>query len=191
MDGADMPDMRAAGGSPRTGRGERRVVLGPVVTLGSGPAYTSRPSGERMTASRQHRVGTEPDRGQEAMAAAPRGAGSTRRWLWFLLRVGFAALAFWVAVAEPWDANGDGRITVHEVLLFPVRFIAFPLHVLLSLTPGTVVHWLGLPGAHWPSSAVLAVAVSLPLWGMVLVGGLVAEAWLARASEAGQERNCD
>jgi hypothetical protein len=42
-----------------------------------------------------------------------------------MVRVGFAALAAWVAVTEPWDANGDGRLSIHEVLLFAVRFLAF------------------------------------------------------------------
>ena len=45
----------------------------------------------------------------------------------------------WVAVSEPWDANGDGRLSVHEVLLFAVRFLAFPLHLLLRLTPAPVL----------------------------------------------------
>ena len=126
-------------------------------------------------------------REQGGVAAAPRGAKSSR-WLWFLLRVGFAALAVWVAITEPWDANGDGRISAHEVLLFVVRFLAFPLHLLLSLTPGPVLRSLGLPDAHWPSSAALAVVVSLPLWGVVLIGGLVAEAWLERAARAGRPK---
>ena len=117
----------------------------------------------------------------------PRGAEATR-WLWFMLRVGFAVLAVWVAVSEPWDANGDGRISVHEGLLFVVRFLAFPLHLLLSLTPDLVLHALELPDAHWPSSAVLAVAVSVPLWGVLLIGGLLAEAWLERASDARRTR---
>ena len=111
------------------------------------------------------------------MAAILRGADSTR-WLSFAVWVGFAALAAWVAVSEPWDANGDGRVSVHEALLFGVRFLTFPLHVLLSLTPAPVLHALGLPDAYWPSSAVSAVAVSLPLWGVLLIGGLLAEAWL-------------
>jgi hypothetical protein len=119
------------------------------------------------------------------MAEIPRTINPTHR-LWFMFRVGFALLAVWVAVAEPWDANGDGRISPHEVLLFPVRFLAFPLHVLLSLTPSPVLHALGLPDAYWPSSAVLAVVVSLPLWGLLLIGGLLAEAWLERASTARQ-----
>jgi hypothetical protein len=106
-----------------------------------------------------------------------------------MFRIGFALLAVWVAVAEPWDANGDGRISPHEVLLFPVRFLAFPLHVLLSLTPSPVLRALGLPDAYWPSSAVLAVVISLPLWGIVLIGGLLAEAWLERASDARRARN--
>ena len=111
----------------------------------------------------------------------PRGAGSHHR-LWFGLRIGLVALAAWIAVTEPWDVNGDGRLSVHEALLFVVRFLAFPLHVLLSLTPAPVLHSLGLPDAYWPSSAVAAVLISLPLWGIVLIGGLIAEAWFERAS---------
>ena len=119
----------------------------------------------------------------------PRGVESTR-WLWFVARLGFAALAVWVAMFEPWDVNADGRISPHEALLFAVRFLAFPLHLLLSLTPpAPVLDALGLPpDAHWPSSAVFAVAVSLPLWGILLIGGLLAEAWLERASEARRAR---
>jgi hypothetical protein len=127
--------------------------------------------------------GTGPSHGPERGAVVPRGA-APGRWLWFLIRVGFAALAVWVAVTEPWDANGDGRISAHEVLLFPIRFLAFPLHLLLSITPSPVLRALGLPDSYWPSSAVLAVVVSLPLWGLVLIGGLVAEAWLERAARA-------
>ena len=127
----------------------------------------------------------EPRHGPPARAAG--GAESTR-WLWFAVRVGFAALAAWVAVSEPWDADGDGRVSVHEALLFVVRFLAFPLHLLLSLTPAPVLHFFGLPDAYWPSSAVLAVAVSLPLWGVLLIGGLLAEAWLERASDARRAR---
>jgi hypothetical protein len=121
------------------------------------------------------------------VAVTPRSAESTR-WLWFMSRVGFAVVAVWVAVSEPWDANGDGRVSPHEVLLFPVRFLAFPLHLLLSLTPAPVLQALGLPNAYWPSSAVLAVVVSLPLWGVLLIGGLLAEAWLERASDARRAR---
>ena len=128
----------------------------------------------------------EPRHRPPAMAAG--GAESAHR-LWFAARVGFAALALWVAVSEPWDANADGRVSAHEVLLlFVVRFLAFPLHVLLSLTPAPVLHALGLPDAYWPSSAVVAVAVSLPLWGLVLIGGLLVEAWLERASETRRAR---
>ena len=106
------------------------------------------------------------------------------RWLWFMGRIGFVLVALWVALTEPWDVNGDGLITVREALLFIVRFLAFPLHLLLSLTPASVLHDLGLPNAHWPSSALLAVVVSLPLWGVVLIGGLFLEAWLERSSSA-------
>ena len=117
----------------------------------------------------------------------PRGAEATR-WLWFAARVGFAALAAWVAVSEPWDANRDGRLSVREVLLFAVRFLAFPLHLLLSLTPAPVLHALGLADAYWPSSAVVAVVISLPLWGVLLIGGLFAQAWIERAADARRAR---
>jgi hypothetical protein len=115
------------------------------------------------------------------LTVTPQGVQSNHR-LWFGLRVGVVALATWVAVTEPWDANGDGRVSVHELLLLVVRFLAFPLHVLLSLTPTSVLHLLGLPDAYWPSSALAAVVISLPLWGILLIGGLVAEAWLERTS---------
>jgi hypothetical protein len=121
------------------------------------------------------------------VAVIQRAAKPTNR-LWFMCRVGFAVLAVWVAVTERWDVNSDGRISVHEALLFVVRFLAFPLHVVLSLTPAPVLHALGLPDAYWPSSAVLAVAVSLPLWGVLLIGGLLAEAWLERAADARRAR---
>ncbi len=127
----------------------------------------------------------EPRHGPPARTA---GGADATRWFWFAARVGFAALALWVAISEPWDANGDGRVSVHEVLLFGVRFLAFPLHVLLSLTPAPVLHFLGLPDAYWPSSAVFAVVLSLPLWGVLLIGGLLVEAWLERAAEARRAR---
>ena len=121
------------------------------------------------------------------MAVISRGA-EPAGWLWFTVRIGFALLAMWVAITEPWDANGDGRVSAHEVLLFPVRFLAFPLHLLLSLTPAPMLHALGLPDAYWPSSALLAVALSLPLWGLLLIGGLFVEAWLERGVGARKAR---
>ena len=117
--------------------------------------------------------------------------GQSTRWLWFGVRICFAALAVWVAVTEHWDINGDGRTSFHEALLFGVRFLAFPLHVLLLLTPSPVLHSLGLPDAYWPSSAILAVVISLPLWGILLIGGLVAEAWLDRASSTPKSTRTD
>jgi hypothetical protein len=51
-----------------------------------------------------------------------------------------------------------------------------------------VLHALGLPDANWPSSAVLAVVLSLPLWGLLLIGGLTAEAWLERVLVARRAR---
>ena len=111
-------------------------------------------------------------------------ASPSARWLWFGFRACFAALAVWVAVTERWDIDGDGRTSFTEVLLFVVRFLAFPLHVLLRLTPTSVRHSLGLPDAYWPSSALLAVVIILPLWGLFLIGGLVVEAWLERTSSS-------
>ena len=70
------------------------------------------------------------------------------------------------------------------MLLFVVRFLAFPRHVLLRLTPTSVLRSLGLPDAYWPSSAILEVVISLPLWGIFLIGGLVVEAWLERTSSS-------
>jgi hypothetical protein len=112
-----------------------------------------------------------------------------KHWLWFGFRVGFAALAVWVAVTEHWNINGDGHMTFRELLLLLVRLLAFPLHVLLRLTPTSVLHALGLPDAYWPSSAILAVVISLPLWGILLIGGLFAEAWLDRTSHNRPVRN--
>jgi hypothetical protein len=99
---------------------------------------------------------------------------------WFMLRIAFAAIAVLVAFMEPWDANDDGHISLHEVLLFPVRFLAFPVHLLLRLTPASVLQALDLPVAQWPSSALFAVLISLPLWGLFLIGGLIVEALLER-----------
>ena len=109
--------------------------------------------------------------------------GSTQD-LWFALRLGLVAFALWAAVTERWDINGDGAISIHEILVFFVRFLAFPLHALLSITPASVLHLIGLPDAPWPSSALFAVVVSLPLWGILLIGGLLAEAWLERLLKA-------
>lgn len=97
-----------------------------------------------------------------------------------MIRVSFAIFAVWVAVTEPWDSNGDELISIHELLLLGVRLLAFPLHVLLSLTPSAALHFVGLPDAYWPSSAIIAVVISLPLWGLLLIGGLIMEAWLER-----------
>ena len=133
-------------------------------------------------------MSTPPEEPRPGPPARIAGGAEASRWLWFAARVGFAALALWVALTEVWDANGDGRISVHEALLFVVRFLAFPLHLLLSLTPAPVLHALGLPDTYWPSSAVVAVVVSLPLWGLVLIGGLLVEAWLERASETRRAR---
>ncbi len=100
-----------------------------------------------------------------------------------MLNVGLLTGAVCVVVAEGWDLNRDGALTVHEALLVLVRLLAFPVHVLLQLTPAPVLQLLGLPEAPWPSSAVVAVALSLPLWGLLVCGVLVVEAWLEKAWE--------
>ncbi len=91
-----------------------------------------------------------------------------------------------VVAAEGWDLNRDGAFTVHEALLVLVRLVAFPVHVLLQLTPAPVLQLLGVPDAPWPSSAAVAVALGLPLWGLLVCGVLVAEAWLGMAWDATQ-----
>ena len=103
---------------------------------------------------------------------------NTHHAFWFIIRISFAMFAVWVALTEPWDTNSDGFISIHEILLFGVRLLAFPLHLLLSFTPSAILHLFGLPDAYWPSSALLAIAISLPLWGLLLIGGLMLEAWL-------------
>jgi hypothetical protein len=107
---------------------------------------------------------------------------------WFMIRIGFATLAVWVALSDPWDANGDEFVSIHEMLLLGVRFLAFPLHLLLSLIPSFALHFVGLPDAYWPSSAILAIVISLPLWGLLLIGGLIMEAWLERLSKTPPQR---
>ena len=113
-----------------------------------------------------------------------RGPTEVARWLSCLLNAGLLAGAVCVVVAEGWDLNGDGALTVHEALLVAVRLLAFPVHVLLQLTPAPVLGLLGAPDAPWPSSSAVAVALSLPLWGLLVCGVLVLEAWLGMAWEA-------
>ena len=106
------------------------------------------------------------------------------QWLACLLNAGLLAGAVGVVAAEGLDLDRDGAFTVHESLLVLVRLLAFPVHVLLQLTPAPLLGLLGLPDAPWPSSAAVAVALSLPLWGLLVFGVLVVEAWLGMAWEA-------
>lgn len=99
-------------------------------------------------------------------------------WPACILNVCLLAGAVGVVGAEGWDLNGDGALTVHEALLVLVRLLAFPVHVLLHLSPAPVLQFLGVPEAPWPPSAFVAVALSLPLWGLLVCGGLMVEAWL-------------
>jgi hypothetical protein len=110
------------------------------------------------------------------------------QWLSCLLNAGLLAGAVGVVAAEGLDLNRDGAFTVHEAVLVLVRLLAFPVHVLLQVTPASVLQFLGLPDAPWPSSAALAVALSVPLWGLLVCGVLVVEAWLGMAWEAAQRQ---
>ena len=81
------------------------------------------------------------------MPVIPPAVEATRT-VWFLLSIGFAALAVWGAVTETWASNGDGPISLPEALLFPVRFAALPLHALLGLAAKAVLADLGLTDAY-------------------------------------------
>ncbi len=117
--------------------------------------------------------------------AGDQDTSKAARWLACLLNAGLLAGAVGVVAAEGLDLDRDGAFTVHEALLALVRLLAFPVHVLLQLTPAPVLGLLGLPpAASWPSSAAVAVALSLPLWGLLVCGVLVLEAWLGMAWEA-------
>ncbi len=120
--------------------------------------------------------------------AGDRIRAEAARWLACMLNVGLLTGAVCVVVAEGWDLNGDDVLTIHEALLVLVRLLAFPIHVLLQLTPAPVLQLLGLPEAPWPSSAVVAVALSLPIWGILVCSVLVVEAWLEMAWEAANAR---
>ena len=99
-------------------------------------------------------------------------------WPACILNVCLLAGAVGVVGAEGWDLNGDGARIAREALLVLVRLLAFPVHVLLQLSPAPVLQFLGVPEAPWPSSAFVAVALSLPIWGFLVCGGLMVEAWL-------------
>src|SRR3712207_4378146 len=101
-----------------------------------------------------------------------------------MLNAGLLAGAVGVVAAEGLDLDRDGAFTGHEALLVLVRLLAFPVHVLLQLTPAPVLQLLGVPEAPWPSSAAVAVALSLPLWGVLVCGVLVVGAWLGMPWEA-------
>ena len=115
-----------------------------------------------------------------------RDPSKAAQWLACTLNAGLLAGAVYVVLVEGWDLNRDGALTIHEALLVLVRLLAFPVHVLLQLTPAPVLQLLGLPDAPWPSSAAAAVALSLPRWGLLVFGVLVVEAWLGMAWEAAE-----
>ncbi len=111
------------------------------------------------------------------------------RWLACMLNAGLLASAVYVVLVEGWDLNRDGAFTIHEALLVLVRLLAFPVHVLLQLTPAPALQLLGVPpDAPWPSSAAVAVALGLPLWGLLVCGVLMLEAWLGMAWEEAERR---
>ncbi len=116
--------------------------------------------------------------------AGDRDPSKAAQWLACTLNAGLLAAAVCVVAAEGWDLDRDGAFTVHEALLVLVRLLAFPVHVLLQLAPAPALQLLGVPEAPWPSSAAVAVALSLPLWGILACGVLVVEAWLEMAWEA-------
>ena len=111
------------------------------------------------------------------------------QWLTCAFNAALLAGAVAVVAAEGLDLDRDGAFTAHEAVLVPVRLLAFPVHLLLQLTPAPMLHLLGLPpDAPWPASAAVAVAPGLPLWGVLVLGVLVLEAWLGMAWEAGAGR---
>ncbi|WP_144404491.1 hypothetical protein [Belnapia sp. F-4-1] len=75
-------------------------------------------------------------------------------------------------------------MSLQELALIFVRLLAFPVHVLMQLMPASLLGLFGLPpDAPWPSSALLAVGLSLPLWGIFVIGGLMVEAWMELSAE--------
>ena len=110
------------------------------------------------------------------------------QWLTCLLNAGLLAGAVGAVAAEGLDLDRDGAFTAHEALLVLVRLLAFPVHLLLQATPAPALQFLGVPAAPWPSSAAVAVALGLPLWGVLVCGVLVLEAWLGMAWEAAERR---
>ncbi len=121
-----------------------------------------------------------------AVARTPTEAA---QWLTCGLNAALLAGAVGVVAAEGLDLDRDGAFTAHEALLVLVRLLAFPVHLLLQLTPAPALEFLGLPPhAPWPSSAAVAVALGLPLWGVLVLGVLVLEGWLGMAWEAAARR---
>ena len=116
--------------------------------------------------------------------ARVRNPAEAAQWLACVLNAGLLAGAVGVVAAEGLDLDRDGAFTAHEALLVLVRLLAFPVHVLLQLTPTPVLQFLGVPDAPWPPSAAVAVALSLPLWGLLVCGALLIEARLEMVWEA-------
>ena len=108
------------------------------------------------------------------------------QWLACTLNAGLLAGAVGVVAAEGLDLDRDGAFTAREAALVLVRLLAFPVHLLLQLAPAPALRLLGVPDAPWPSSAAVAVALGLPLWGVLVCGVLVLEAWLGLVWEASE-----
>ncbi len=105
-------------------------------------------------------------------------------WRCALLNICAIFGALYTVVREGWDLNADGLMSLQELALIFVRLLAFPVHVLMQVMPAAALGLFGLPpDAPWPSSALLAVALSLPLWGIFVIGGLMLEAWLELLAE--------
>jgi hypothetical protein len=117
------------------------------------------------------------------MRAGPRPR-TEFHWRCALLNICAILGALYTVVREGWDLNTDGLLSLQELALVFVRLLAFPVHVIMQIMPAAVLGLFGLPpDAPWPSSALVAVLLSLPLWGIFVIGGLVLEAWLELSAE--------
>jgi hypothetical protein len=120
------------------------------------------------------------------MAGDRRTRTGAAQWLACTFNAGLLAGAVGVVAAEGLDLDRDGAFTAREAVLVLVRLLAVPVHVLLQLAPAPALQLLGVPDAPWPSSAAVAVALGLPLWGVLVCGVLVLEAWFGMAWEAAE-----
>ena len=113
--------------------------------------------------------------------AGARDPSKAAQWLTCVLNAGLLAGAVGVVAAEGLDLDRDGASTAREAALVLVRLLAFPVHVPPQIAPAPALWLLGVPAAPWPPSAAVALAPGLPLWGALVCGVLVLEAWLGMA----------